>query len=163
MGMFWRMLGIVWATLLLSIVPMPPQIQHLRPAWVLLGILYVQAYMPACFSIALMVLLGLALDALLVTPMGEHAFALITVVWSMLSLMQRFVFFSTFQQMLIIGVACLGYQGILSLADASFGYADTWISLLGVPCTTLLVWPFFLKLILWKKEPHRHRAMSLIK
>lgn len=161
MGMPWRLFCAVILALILSIIPLPAYMYGVRPAWVLLLVLYVQAYFPAYFHVLGMVFLGVCLDVLCVTPIGEHAFALIIITWSLMGLMQRFVFYSTMQQLLIVGLACFGYQAILYVANASFGYPSMLISMAGIALVTMLCWPFLLKILLVRGESRRHYSRTL--
>jgi rod shape-determining protein MreD len=127
----------------------------------LLLIFYVQAYSPAYFHVLGIVFLGLCLDVLNITPIGEHAFALIIVTWSLTGLMQRFVFYSTIQQLLIVGLACVGYEAILYVANASFGYPGLLVPMAGIAMLTMLCWPILLKVLLVRGESRRHYSRSL--
>src|SRR3990167_2254481 len=91
-------------SLILTILPLPGFLLFLKPLWVLLWLLYLQFYLPGCFHIVILVLLGLVLDALLSTVIGEHAFAFSIVGWIANSKFKRFSFFSMEQQMVVIGL-----------------------------------------------------------
>ena len=156
----WRLFCAAILVLVLSIIPLPVYLYGIRPAWILLLVFYVQAYVPAYFNVVGMVFLGICLDVLYVTPIGEHAFALIIITWSLTGLMTRFVFYSTFQQLLIVGVACGGYQAILSIANASFGYPGLLAPIAGIALLTMLCWPILLKILL-HGESRRHPSRSL--
>lgn len=161
MGMPWRLFCAAILALVLSIIPLPAYLYDVRPAWVLLLVLYVQAYFPAYFHVLGMVFLGVCLDVLGVTPIGEHAFALIIITWSLAGLMQRFLFYSMVQQLLIVGLACIGYQAILYVANASFGYPSMLAPMAGIAILTMLCWPALLKILLERDEPRRHYMRSL--
>lgn len=135
-----RIVAMIFGANVLSIVPLPPSLNLIRPAWVLLCVLYLQTYMPAYFHVLMVLVLGLCLDALLSTPMGEHAFALLVTTWLMVGRTRRFRLFSIVQQMLIIGLACGCYQLILFIVDASFGHTSSVASIAGVVITSMLLW-----------------------
>jgi rod shape-determining protein MreD len=156
MGVPWRLVCAVMLAVVLSILPLPPYLQLIRPAWVLLLILYIQAYLPDYFHALGVLFLGLCLDVLLVTPMGEHAFALIIITWLMMSIMKRCVFYATIQQMLIVGLGCWGYQFILYIADGSLGYPSSLVPVSGVAVTSMLCWPLLLKIKLLPTEQRRY-------
>lgn len=145
----------------LSVLPLPEYLGVIRPAWILLLVLYIQSYLPKYFHVLAVLCLGLCLDALLVTPMGEHAFALIITTWLMVGSMQRFLFYSIFQQMLIVGLACWCYQFILYIAEASFGYSCSLFDVSGVALTSMLCWPMLCQLKILHGSQHRH-ASTLI-
>ncbi len=135
-----RILGIILGANILTILPLPSQLNAIRPAWVLLCLLYLQTYVPAYFHVLLVLLLGLCLDALLSTPMGEHAFALLVTTWLIVGRTRRFMFFSIMQQMLVIGLACGCYQLILLIVDAAFGHMSSAATIVGVAVTSMMFW-----------------------
>ncbi len=143
-----RILGLILGANVLTILPLPAQLSVIRPAWVLLCVLCLQTYMPRYFHVLFVLFLGLCLDALLSTPMGEHAFALIVTTWCMAGRTQRFMFFSVMQQMLVVGLACCCYQGILLIADASFGHMSSLFAGLGVTLSSMLCWPILARVSL---------------
>lgn len=138
--MLGRIFGMLVIANILTILPLPVQVSCMRPAWVLLCLLYLQTHVPKYFHVLLVLLLGLGLDALLSTPMGEHAFALLVTTWFMVGRIRRFVFFSIMQQMLIIGLACGCYQLILFIVDAAFGHMTAVSTIFGVALTSMIFW-----------------------
>ncbi len=139
----WRIFTLLFGANILTILPLPYQIGSMRPAWVLLCLLYLQTYIPQYFYIVMGLFLGLCLDALLSTPMGEHAFALLVSTWLMVGRTHRFKFFSMIQQMLAIGLACGCYQLILLIVDASFGHRTALITVVEVAVSSMILWGLF--------------------
>jgi len=109
------------AALILSILPMPELISAFRPPWILLLVLYIEYFLPGNFKLTTLLLVGLVLDVLLSTVLGEHSFALLSVTWIASSRSRRFQFFSMMQQIFIIGFFCLLYQSVISLVDGLLG------------------------------------------
>ena len=138
--MWGRLLAMLTGANVLTILPLPPSISSIRPAWVLICLLYVQTYLPKYFHVLLVLFLGLCLDALLSTPMGEHAFALLVTTWLMVGKTHRFAFFSIAQQMLGVGLACGCYQTILFIIDASFGHTTALYTIIGVAFSSMMFW-----------------------
>ena len=91
------MVGFIVA-LILSILPMPELISAFRPPWVLLLVLYIEYFLPGNFKLTTLLIVGLLLDVLLSTVIGEHSFALLLVTWIASSKSRRFQFFSMMQQ-----------------------------------------------------------------
>lgn len=85
-------LGFIVA-LLLSILPMPELISAFRPPWILLLVLYIEYFLPGNFRLTTLLFVGLLLDVLLATVIGEHSFALLLVTWIASSKSRRFQFF----------------------------------------------------------------------
>jgi len=139
------------ASLVLTIIPLPATLSEVRPAWVLLVVLYVQCCLPTYFRITWVFLLGLCLDVLSSAVMGEHAFALLLTTWLATGRQRRFGFLSTLQQMSVIGLFCLFYEFVIYCIDAFFGYTNHLFSVLGVACMSMLFWPW-LRLLLFTRS-----------
>lgn len=128
--------------LVLTIFPLPNVFCGIRPSFVLLLVLYMQFYVPMAFNIAIIFLLGLFLDALLFTVMGEHAFALLLATWVANNKGRRFNFFPMGQQMALIGFFCLIYELTLFSINGFLGYHISFITLLGNVLTSAIIWPW---------------------
>ena len=126
----------------LSILPLPHMMMAIRPPWVLLFVLYIQFYLPNYFSVTLLLLLGLCLDVLLSTMIGEHAFALILAAWFAASKTRRFNFFSMVQQMMLVASFCLIYQLTIFLIDAFLGYHNEPMMVIGTTILSMFFWPW---------------------
>lgn len=132
--------------LALSIVPLPELLLGLRPPWALLLLLYVQLFLPEQFNLVFLVVIGLALDTLLSTLLGEHAFALALVAWVASNKARRFSLFAMGQQMALIGFFCLLYQILILMIDVSLGYYYGFVMPLSSALISILLWPW-IKLI----------------
>lgn len=128
--------------LILTIMPLPEMFTSIRPPWILILMLYLQYYLPDYFKVSLLFILGLILDTLLSTVIGEHAFALCLVSWLASSKARRFYFFSIGQQMALIGLFSALYQLIVLLIDAFLGYRMSIISIAGTSLLSILFWPW---------------------
>ncbi|KTD31479.1 MULTISPECIES: rod shape-determining protein MreD [Legionella] len=137
-----RLFAAVIIALALTILPLPEVLLGLRPPWVLILILYWQFFLPDYFNIAILLIIGLALDVLLSTVLGEHAFALSLVTWLASSKARRFRLFSMGQQMALVGFFCLLYQTLIVMVDASLGYYYGFLMLLGSTAISVLLWPW---------------------
>lgn len=128
--------------LALTILPLPDLLLGLRPPWVLMLVLYLQFFLPDYFNIVTLLIIGLALDVLLSTVLGEHAFALSCVAWLASNKARRFRLFSIGQQMALVGFFCLFYQLLILMIDASLGYHVRFIMSLGSSLISILLWPW---------------------
>ena len=128
--------------LMLTVLPLPELLAGFRPPWLLLLILYVQFFLPSYFNVTVVVALGLCLDVLLSTALGEHAFALIITTWIAAGKSRRFCFFSMIQQMLLLSVFCLIYESALYLIDAFLGYSNTPWTIIEASFMGMLFWPW---------------------
>ncbi len=129
--------------LLLTILPMPAFCQNMKPMWALLFLFYVQFYLPDYFHLVTVFILGLLLDILLSTIIGEHILALTLVTWISSNKARRFYFFSVSQQMALIAFFCLLYQLIILTIEALLNLQVYPLGLLGGTLLTALLWPFF--------------------
>lgn len=126
----------------LSILPIPGLISAFRPPWILLLVLYIEYFLPGKFKLIGLVIIGLVLDVLLSTVMGEHAFALLLVTWIASTKTRRFQFFSMMQQIFLIGFFCLIYQLTISLIDALLGFNYSPISPIISAALGMFFWPW---------------------
>lgn len=126
----------------LSILPMPELFSAFRPPWVLLLVLYIEYFLPGKFNLLILLLIGLVLDTLLASIIGEHAFALLFVTWIAYTKSRRFRFFSMMQQIFLIGFFCLLYQTIISVTDALLGFNYSVLSPIISSLTGMFLWPW---------------------
>lgn len=128
--------------LALTIIPVPSFFASLKPSWILLLILYCQFFLPNLFYLTATILLGLFLDILLSTTLGEHSLALVITTWVASSKVQRFHMFPMLQQMLLIALFCFIYQLSLYFFDARQGFNSTFLNVVGTTLMSFLVWPW---------------------
>lgn len=130
------------AALALSILPMPELISAFRPPWILLLVLYIEYFIPGKFHITTLLLVGLVLDVLLSTVIGEHSFALLLITWIGSTWSRRFQFFSMMQQIALIGTLCFFYQATISLVDAALGLNYNLIIPVASAVLSMFIWPW---------------------
>jgi len=133
---------VLMLSLILTILPLPQVLVIARPVWVLLLLLYLQFYRPDYCNLTLLFILGLTLDILLSSVIGEHILTLTLVIWIASNQARRFYFFSIGQQMLFIGLFCLLYQLILFTIDSFIGVHRDLLSLFLPPVVSVLFWPW---------------------
>ena len=131
-----------FVALVLSILPLPAWLQVIRPAFLVLAVLYWSTMAPFVAGMALGFLGGLALDVFQGSLLGEHALALsfLTYLALRLNLLMRAK--PIFEQSLYVLVALVGYELLLWVIDGWTGRSMSsplrWIhTLIGA-----LVWPF---------------------
>ena len=74
-------LGTLIIALLLSILPLPEVIVSFRPDWVAIVLIYWSLFKPGRFGFLTAFWLGLVLDTLYGSLLGQHALALLTVTY----------------------------------------------------------------------------------
>lgn len=128
--------------LVLSILPMPQLLSAFRPPWVLLLVLYIEYFIPGKFHITTLFLVGLVLDVLLSTVIGEHSFALLLVTWIASTRSRRFQFFSMMQQIILIGIFCFLYQAIIAGTHALLSFNYSLLMPFASALLSMFIWPW---------------------
>lgn len=137
-----RIFLICLIALILTILPIPASLSSFRPPWILLVILYLQFFLPAYFSVTVTIVLGLSLDLLMSTLMGEHIIALVAATWIASTRVRRFHLLSLLQQIAIITGLSFIYELMLYWIDIYQGYNHSMLMVLGTTLLSLMVWPW---------------------
>jgi rod shape-determining protein MreD len=136
-----RLLFSAFVALVLTVLPLPPWLDMLRPAFLVLTVLYWSVNAPRTGGIALGFFAGLALDVFQGPVLGEHALALALVTYIVVREHQRIRSKPAIQQALIVFAALVVYEIVLFMIDGWTGHAVTtpvrWVHTL----TGALVWP----------------------
>lgn len=130
------------SALVLSILPLPELISSFRPPWVLLLVLYIEYYLPDNFKVTSLCIVGLSMDVLLSTVIGEHSFSLLLTTWMASTKSRRFQFFSIMQQICLIGFFCFFYQTLLAFIDALLGFHYSLLVPVASAVLGMLIWPW---------------------
>lgn len=126
---------------LLSVVPLPGWLQVARPEWVALVLIYWVMALPKRMGIATAWGLGLVLDVLRGSLLGQHALAFSVIAFLSLQLYQRIRVFPLWQQSLTIGVlVAFGQILMLWVMGVSGQSPDTWFYWLS-SISSMLLWP----------------------
>ncbi|MBN2886117.1 MAG: rod shape-determining protein MreD [Chromatiaceae bacterium] len=125
---------------LLTILPMPPQFDAWRPQWVALVIIYWCLMSPERLGVFSAFVIGLALDVVSGTLLGQHSLTLSLLAYLVIELHPRIRVFPLWQQTLFVWV--------LLLADRLL---TLWVlGATGQPMPSLTYWsPTFLGFLLW--------------
>ncbi len=136
-----RMLLKVVVALILSVLPLPLWLAAVRPAFLVLTVLYWSISVPRLGGIGLGFCSGLALDVFRVAVLGENALALTAISYLAVREHQKIRLKPSFQQALMVLAALLMYEFILFAIDGWTGHPMTsplrWIHAL----TGALIWP----------------------
>lgn len=130
-----------FVALVLSILPLPAWLQVIRPAFLVLVVLYWSTMAPFVAGMALGFLGGLALDVFQGSLLGEHALALsfLTYLALRLNLLMRAK--PIFEQSLYVLLALISYEALLWVIDGWTGRSLSnplrWLHTL----TGALIWP----------------------
>lgn len=143
--------------LILMMIPMPDWTVWLRPAWVLLVLIYWTIENPYAVNVGIAWCVGIMVDVLNGTLLGEHALALTIVIYIIARMQARLRMFSLLQQGLIVFFLVLLYQFIIYciqgfIGDAPHGWLY-WTS----SFTSMLLWPWIYSIL--RDRRHRFKAV----
>ena len=125
--------------ILLSIMPLPSWANVIRPAWVTLVLIYWTIELPHQINLGTAWLIGLLLDGLNGTVLGEHALALMCVVYLSTKFYQQFRMFPLWQQASTVMLLILLYQSLLWMIQGGL----FWLTAL----TSALLWPWLFRVL----------------
>jgi rod shape-determining protein MreD len=138
-----RVRMMLWAlvALVLTVVPLPQWLDVLRPAFLVLAVLYWSINAPRTGGIAFGFFAGLMLDVFQGPILGQHALALALVTYIAVREHQRIRSKPAFQQALIVFAALAVYEFVVFAIDGWSGHAVTsplrWVHTV----TGALIWP----------------------
>lgn len=129
--------------LLISILPLPNWLNILWPQWVVLVVIYWVLALPHRVNLVIAWLLGLVLDGLYGSLLGEHALALTLVAYLVDRFHRQMRMYPILQQAICIFGLIFIYQLILIWIQGMLGLLTTdfyffWASAL----TSMLFWPW---------------------
>lgn len=110
-------LGTLIVALLLSILPLPEVIVSFRPDWVAIVLVYWSLFKPGHFGFLTAFWLGLALDTLYGSLLGQHALALLTVTYIARHFHLRIRVFPIWQMSVTVLALLALYEFLLFWAD----------------------------------------------
>ena len=127
--------------LILTVLPLPPLLDVVRPAFLVLTVLYWSVNAPRTGGLAIGFFAGLALDVFQGPVLGEHALALSLVTYIAVREHQRIRSKPVIQQALIVFAALIVYEVVLFMIDGWTGHPITsplrWVHTV----TGALIWP----------------------
>jgi rod shape-determining protein MreD len=137
---------IVWLTfiagLLLTISPLPQFMEILRPMWLALLMAFWSLELPQKIGMVTAWLLGLCIDVLYGTLLGQNALILTLITFLVLSLQQRMRTFPMWQQSLIVLVVFGLAQLVQLWLSALTGNRQPTLALLLPALVSALLWPW---------------------
>lgn len=129
--------------LMLTLLPMPASIIWLKPSWVLMVLIYWTMVVPHRVNTGTAFLVGLIMDLLMGTLLGEHALAMTVVIYFVSRLYMRIQMYPLAQQGFSVFLFVLLYQFILFCTEGFIGQLPPshlyWMSAV----TSTLLWPWF--------------------
>lgn len=137
----------IFAGILLSLLPMPEWAVWLRPAWVLMILLFWAMVHPDYVNVGVAWCVGLVMDFLMATPLGEHALAYTFVIYVVSGLHHRLLFFPLWQQSVCVFIFALVYQSIIYGIQGVLHELPNSSLYWGSSLTTMLLWPWLFVLL----------------
>lgn len=126
----------------LALLPMPDWTIWWRPAWVLMVLIYWTMSMPYRVNVGVAWTVGLIMDLLNGTLLGEHALAFTAVIYVVSRMHMRLNMYPIMQQGLSVLLFVLMYQFILYCIQGFIGNLPSsylyWMSSL----TSMVLWPW---------------------
>lgn len=141
---YMRFFWLILLSFILTIMPLPFGLSMIRPPWILWLLLYVTWFMPSYLSMGLVVLLGILLDVMLASVMGEHAFALVLTIWLASTKSRRFHLFNMSQQMALFGILVACYEVLLDIIDLMLGFSPNFNYIIPVALISAALWPWYI-------------------
>jgi rod shape-determining protein MreD len=136
-----RLLLSALIALILTVLPLPRSLDVVRPAFLVLTVLYWSVYAPRAGGLAIGFFAGLMLDVFQGPVLGEHALALSLVTYIAVREHQRIRSKPAIQQALIVFPALMLYELVLFMIDGWTGHPVTsplrWLHTV----SGALIWP----------------------
>lgn len=128
------------AALALAVVPLPEAVLPFRPDWVALVLLYWSLVSPRGFGLLTAFWTGLALDTLNGALLGQHALALLVIVYLSRRFYLRLRVFPLSQLTLAVAVLLLLYEFVLFWIDGVAGRTVPLVERWGPVVSGTLIW-----------------------
>ncbi|MEO8401209.1 MAG: rod shape-determining protein MreD [Gammaproteobacteria bacterium] len=138
---------------ILTLLPMPDWTVWLRPAWVMMVIIYWVMVAPHRVNVGIAWLVGLFLDVLNGTLLGEHALAMTLVAYFVARMHSRLRMFPLLQQGFSVFILILIYQFVLFCVQGFLGQLpSTWLYW-SSSVTSMLLWPWLFSMLRdWRRR-----------
>ena len=130
------------AALILMILPLPDWAQMYRPNWMALVLIYWSMALPMRVGLWFAFFCGIVLDTSLGTLLGQHALALVIVVYFNLNFYQRIRVLAVAQQAIYVFALLLINQVVVAWVEGIMGRPTPVLAYFGAPLVGMLIWPW---------------------
>lgn len=128
-------------------IPLPNPIALYRPDWVAMLILYWTLKVPKRFGVVSAWVVGLVVDVLSGSLLGQHALGYILLAYLALSISQQYPLFSVLQQLMIVAVSMAAYLALM-IWTTGIGGSDIELASMWLPIfATTALWHWLSKLL----------------
>ncbi|MDR3492257.1 MAG: rod shape-determining protein MreD [Gammaproteobacteria bacterium] len=138
---------------ILTLLPMPEWTVWFRPAWLLMALIYWSMKLPYRVNVGTAWMIGLALDVLNGTLLGEHALALTITIYFVIRMHTRLRMYPLMQQSLWVCMLVMFYQFILYCIQGFIGSPPKTGLYWAPALTSMLLWPWVFIIM----QNHRRR------
>ena len=150
MGFFIILLTILLG-MVLSVLPLPAfvpsELGFVRPDWVAMVLVYWILALPHRIGLVTAWVVGLSMDVLLGSLLGQHALSYVVIAYVAASLYQRLRMFSVWQQAGVL-LAILGLNHLISFWIESLAGLNEWTLWYLLPAVSgALLWPWVFMLL----------------
>lgn len=128
--------------LTLMILPLPEWAQAYRPNWVALILIYWSMALPKRVGLWYALIAGLLVDTLQGTLLGQHALALVIIMYININFYQRIRVLSLPQQSLYIFTLLFVCQVMVVWVEGIMGRPTSVSAYLGAPMVGMMIWPW---------------------
>ena len=127
--------------LMLTMTPLPDWAESLRPAWIVLTLLYWSITFPGSYGVVTAWIAGLVFDVAQGTLLGQHALAMSIVIYVALKFHLQLRQFPMLQLMATVFVLLALYEFILFWINGVVGVVAPASSYWGPIIVSALIWP----------------------
>ena len=135
-------LASLMVAMMLTIMPLPDVLQYLRPEWTALVLMYWSMALPERIGMGVAFIIGLLLDVLSGSLLGQHALSMTIVIFLITNLYQRIRIFPLWQQAIIIWMLLNLYQLLLLWFDGITGQPSKGLQFWLPPISGMILWPW---------------------
>jgi len=124
------------------ILPLPDWVQTYRPHWVALILIYWSMALPQRVGLWSAFFIGLLVDTAQGTLLGQHALALVIIVYINMSFYQRVRVLSLAQQAIYVFVLLAMIQVVVAWVEGIMGRPVPILAFFSAPFIGMLIWPW---------------------
>lgn len=142
------------AAMVLMLIPLPESVRLWRPEWLALTLIFWNMTLPKNVGIAIAWMLGLCVDVIHGTLLGQHALGFAVTAYLTIRYHMQVREYPLYQQAIFVGIVLLPYMGIsfwiLGVLGEGYGTWMYWAPIL----SSMVVWPgvyWTLRALHWKR------------
>lgn len=124
------------------ILPLPDWVQTYRPHWVALILIYWSMALPQRVGLWSAFFIGLLVDTAQGTLLGQHALALVIIVYINMNFYQRVRVLSLAQQAIYVLVLLAMIQVVVAWVEGIMGRPVPILAFFSAPFIGMLIWPW---------------------